>query len=253
MSSIPFIDESVENRIKKIAPKLLGIIAQSKRVKEQLIRVGADQEKVHLMYPLVDFERFKSSDPPNTNIFKILFASAPNLEKKGENNFEDKGVPLLLEAFKEFIKEEDAILCILWRGKYNKELYQKINELDLKHHVKVIDKVVDMPEMYAKTHITVIPFLNLWRSPEIPMSALESLACGRPVVTTGIVEIAESVTTYKCGCVSKPVKEGFLSAFKKCKINYRTYQQNCLRAAQELFALNTTMFTQLNQKLGLVE
>jgi glycosyltransferase involved in cell wall biosynthesis len=157
---------------------------------------------------------------------------------KGEDNFRDKGVPLLLDAFKEFIKEEDAILYILWRGKYNKELYQMINRLDLKDCVKVIDKVVGMPEMYAKTHITVIPFINLWRSPESPLSALESLACGRPVVTTDVGEIGELIQRYKCGCVSKPIKDDFLGALKECIKNYEVYPGNCRGVGEYLFGLD---------------
>jgi len=48
--------------------------------------------------------------------------------------------------------------------------------------------------------------LNLKWSPEIPLSAVESMACGRPVVTTDVAEIAEIVKKYKCGFVSKPDK-----------------------------------------------
>lgn len=236
VSSIPFINESVENRIKKIVPKVRGIIAQSKRTKNQLISMGVNPSKVTLIYPLIDLSKFKYSVPPPLSKFKILFASAPNFEVPGEDNFRDKGVPLLLEVFKEFIKEEDAILYIAWRGKYNRELYQVINMLDLENQVKIIDRVVDMPEMYAKTHITVIPFVNLWRSPEIPMSAIESLACGRPVVATNVGEIGEIVEKYKCGCVAKPLKGDFLMALKECKEKYAEYQRNCRGVVGSLFS-----------------
>jgi glycosyltransferase involved in cell wall biosynthesis len=71
--------------------------------------------------------------------------------------------------------------------------------------------------------------------PEIPLSAVESLACGRPVVTTEVLEIAEIVKEYQCGCVAKPVKEDFISALVECKKNYALYQANCRRVAEELF------------------
>lgn len=238
VTSIPFIDENIENRIKKITPKLQGIIAQSKRTKNQLISMGVNPSEITLIYPLIDLSQFKYSEPPPLNKFKILFASAPNFEVPGEDNFRDKGVPLLLEAFKEFLKKEDAILYILWRGKYNKELYQMINRLDLEDHVQVIDKVVNMPEMYAKVHVTTIPFLNLWRSPEIPLSAVESLACGRPVVATDVGEIAELIQRYKCGCVAKPLKDDFSLALKECKENYTDYQRNCRGVGEELFSFS---------------
>lgn len=234
VTAIPFINKNVENKIEKIAPKLQGIIVQSERTKNQLVKMGISHNKVIEMYPLIDLSKFKYSEPPPLDKFKILFASSPNLEVPGEDNFRDKGVPLLLEAFKEFIKEEDAILYIVWRGKYNNELYQMINRLDLKDYIKVINGVVNMPKMYAKVHVTVIPFLNLWRSPEIPLSAVESLACDRPVVTTDVGEIADIVRDYKCGCVSEPTKESFVSALKECKKNYQTDQKNCRGVVETL-------------------
>lgn len=237
VSSIPFINGSVEREIKKIALKLQGIIVQSRRTKKQLIDMGVDQDKINVMHPLIDLSKFKYTEPPPINKFGILFASSPNLEVLGEDNFRDKGVPLLLESFKEFVKEEDAILYMVWRGKYNREAYQMIDNLNLKEHVKVIDRVVNMPEMYAKTHITVIPFVNLWRSPEIPMSAIESLACGRPVVATDVGEIADIARRYKCGCVAKPLKDDFRVAVSSCKKNYQIYQKNCRRVAEELFSI----------------
>lgn len=234
VTSIPFINESVENRIKKFAPKLKGIIAQSKRTKNQLISMGVNPSKITLIYPLIDLSKFKYSEPPPLDEFKILFASSPNLEVTGEDNFRDKGVPLLLEAFKEFIKyEKNAKLYIVWREKYNEKLFKKINELKLEKHVNVINGAVDMPEMYAKTHVTVIPFLNLWRSPEIPLSTIESLACSRPVVTTDVGEIAEIIEMYKCGCVAKHREDEFLTALKECKRNYCIYQKSCRKVGRE--------------------
>ncbi|MCD6514862.1 MAG: glycosyltransferase family 4 protein, partial [Candidatus Odinarchaeota archaeon] len=125
-----------------------------------------------------------------------------------------------------------------WRGKYNEQLSKKISELNLEKDVKVINGIVNMPEMYANVHVTVIPFLNLWRSPEIPLSAVESLVCGRPVITTDVVEIAEIVKRHKCGCVARPVKDDFSMALKECKRNYKVYQGNYRGVADALFSFD---------------
>lgn len=159
LKALEIIENCKDNE--KFAPRLKGVIAQSERVRRQLIDIGVNPSKIHLLYPIVDLNDFKYAESQSLNEFKILFASASNVEDPNENNFEAKGVPLLLEAFKEFIKEEDAILYIVW-GK----IYQMINRLDLEDHVEVIDKMVGIPEMYAKTHITVLPFKTSWRSPE---------------------------------------------------------------------------------------
>ena len=242
MTSIPFINESVQNKIKELAPKLKKIIVQSKKTRSQLMDMGIEPDKIILIYPLIDLSKFRYSEPPPLDEFRILFASSPNLEVPGEDNFRDKGLPLLLEAFKEFARDNSAKLYVVWREKYNEQLYKKINELNLEKDVKVITGIVNMPEMYANVHVTVIPFLNLWRSPEIPLSAVESLACGRPVVATNVGEIAELIENYKCGCVSKTVEDDFLSALKECKRNYQLYQKNCRKFAGDLFSLNRGEF-----------
>lgn len=246
MTTISFTeDKSVETFVKKVAPKLPAIIAQSNKVKDQLIDLGIDSNKIYVVFPFIDLNKFKNTEPQNLNKFKILFASAPQIE----DNFEGKGVSLLLESFKEFVEYNDTMLYIVWRKVCIDKLYDKISELKLEAYVEVIDDIVSMPEMYAKSHITVIPYLNLKWSPEIPLSAVESLACGRPVVTTDIAEIAEIVKKYKCGCVSKPLKSDFLEALEECKRNYPVYQKNCRKTAEELFRLNIGKFDEIHRDL----
>jgi len=240
ISKLPFSneDEVARDFTGKFAPRLPAIIAQCHRVEERLISMGIERQKVHLIYPWVDSSRFKYSEPSDTEEFKILFASAPNMERKCEDLLVEKGVVLLLESFAEFSKHHKASLCLLWRGYNNDALHRKIKDLNLESRVEVINRVVDTPPLYARANITVIPFLTLSGSPEIPLSAVESLACGRPVVTTNVPEIAEIVEKYKCGCVARPVKEDFLAALVECKRNYSKYQANCRRVAEELFSLD---------------
>jgi len=189
INSIPFSPDDEETRVfaGKFAPRLRGIIVQSHRTRDKLVNMGIDQQKLCLLYPWIDLCKFKYTDPPNAREFRILFASAPNLEDSHGNIFEAKGLPLLLEAFKEFARLNKASLCLLWRGHYSEVLAEKIKELNLDNQVRVINEVADMPELYAQSHLTIIPFLNTRWSPEIPLSAAESLACGRPVVTTKVV------------------------------------------------------------------
>lgn len=243
INTIPFNKEDPEMRnfSKKIAPKLYGIIAQSRRVSNQLIEMGINPKKIQLIYPWIDLTKFNYTDPPDLEEIKILFASAPLTERTDENIFEWKGISLLLEGFKEFAEYTKATLLLLWRGCYNDRLKMKIKELNLENQVNVINEVRDMPGLYAQSHITVIPFLNTRWSPEIPLSAVESLACGRPIVTINVVELSEIVRTYECGCVANPTKDDFLLALKKCKEDYTKYQKNC-REVAEFFSLDIKKF-----------
>jgi glycosyltransferase involved in cell wall biosynthesis len=227
ISSIPNDSYIVEDKIDQFKHELRGIIVQSKRTKNQLLQIGVDPRNLILIPPLVDFEKFHYSDPLPLGELRILFASSPNLELAGEDNFKDKGVILLLESFQELIKTDKKIkLFMIWRGKYNNRLRLLIERLDISKNVEVISGIVDMTEFYTNSHITVIPYLTLKRSPEIPLSALESLICGRPVVSTDVGEIGDLIRTNKCGCVSRPLKDDFVQAITKCLNNYDFYQSN---------------------------
>ena len=251
INSLPFSndDEVARNFSRKLAPELRAIIAQSHRIKERLVSMGIDTEKVHLIYPWIDSAKFEYNQPPDGDEFTILFASAPDAESEREDYFTEKGVGLLLESFAEFIKHHKASLCLLWRWKYNQTLYKKIEELNLESQVEVINRVVDTPSLYARAHVTVIPFLSMKAGPEIPLSAVESLVCGRPVVTTDVLEIAEIVRQYGCGCVTSPKREDFVSALMECKKNYSTYQANC-RVIEQLFTLDLERLSEIMPFLG---
>jgi len=239
MNSLPFSKEAKEaiEFVQKFAPRLRGIVAQSKRLKEKLLEIGVEAQKIHLVHPwLVDLNKFKPTEPPPLDEFRILFASAPNAEIPGENIFEDKGVPLLLEAFKEFAKEHKARLRLLWRDYYNDALRAKIGELDLGDKVEVVNEVVDTSQFISESHLVVIPFLNTRRSPEIPLSAIESLACGRPIVATDVVEIAGTIQEHNCGCVSGISKHELAASLRECSRDYHFYQRNCHRTVQKIFS-----------------
>jgi glycosyltransferase involved in cell wall biosynthesis len=227
--SICQLDDNALIKIQNRIPQFPFIIAQSKKTKDQLVELGADPKRVFLMYPLVDLTKYCYSDPPHTDEFRIVFASSPNMEVPGEDNFTDKGVPLLLEAFSDFLKyEPKSKLYLVWRGYYTRELDRKLDELKLGDSVEILRGFVDMPAIYARSHVTVIPYLNLKRSPDIPLSALESLACGRPVVATDVVEISDILTSQGVGVTSKTRVEDFSRALQKCRQNYHELQGNCI-------------------------
>lgn len=236
-NSMPFSAEDDRARVfvKKYAPQVRGVIVQSQRVKDKLIKAGVNPQKIRLVYPWVDMNKFRYTEPVDAGEIRLISASAPNLEDSFEDIFKAKGIGLLLEAFKEFARLRRASLCLVWRGHCNEMLTNKIKELDLKNQIIVINEVVDMPQLYAQSHITVVPFQNTRWSAEIPLSAVESLACGRPVVTTNVVEIASVIEKYKCGCIVEPRKEDITTGLVECAANYQLYQKNCRQPAEVLF------------------
>jgi len=248
--SICQLDDNALVKIRNKIPQFPLIIAQSRKTRNQLVEFGADPKRIFLMYPLVDLTKFCYSDPPNLDEFRIVFASSPNMEVPGEDNFADKGVPLLLEAFNDFLKyEPKSKLYLVWRGYYTSELDKKLDELELGDSVEILHGFVDMPAIYSRSHVIVIPYLNLKRSPDIPLSALESLACGRPVVATDVGEIADILTSQGVGVVSKTRVEDLSQALKECRQNYNKLQGNCknLKIPTEEVSLQRFMQQNINE------
>lgn len=225
----------------RVVPKLRGIIAQSQRIKARLVELGVSQERIGVVYPWVDLDKFKDVEPPPLSDFRLVFASAPNDEIPGEDIFGGKGVRLLLESFRQFSESCNAHLYILWRGCYTSELENEIKTRGIAEKVTVINEVADMPQIYARSHVTVTPFLNTRRSPEIPLSAVESLACGRPVVTTDVLEIAEIVKEHGCGAVARPDRDSLVAALRECHKDYGAYQVRCRQVAESLFDSNLAL------------
>jgi len=227
---IPFIttiqnDKRIQSRVLQKYPL---IFVQTEKDRQRLMENGASSDKVVKRCPMLDLPAFRPCPPPDTHEFRILFASAPNTEILGEDNYSDKGLPILLEAFKKIVcKYVNAKLYVVWRGKYKQQLYKDIQHFELGDNVIILDSMVNMPEMYSKIHATVIPYLNSWRSPEIPLSALESLISHRPIVVTDVVEIADMVRKNGCGTVCKPTAESIFEGLLKVIDNYCIYYVQC--------------------------
>lgn len=216
----------------EIAPKLPRIIVQSTGVREVLVSKGVDPDKIDFIYPIVDYSSYDyTSPPPAEKEFRFLFASAPNTRNPDEEIFTAKGVPLLLEAFKSHRSTYSSKLTILWRGYYRKKLDELLSTLSLTDCVEVIDEVVSVDEYIKNSHATIIPYASGLRSPEYPLSALESLHCGRPVISTSVVELRKLINSYHCGCTVSPSVSELASGLDSICNQYRSYQDNCKNAA----------------------
>ena len=247
INSLPFsVDDPEAHRFaERVAPRLGAAVAQSKRVRDGLLGMGLDAPRVRLAYPWVDLEALRPTEPPPLDEFRILFASAPNAEMPGRRIFEDKGIPLLLEAFRTLASRDRAVLRLLWRGYHRQDLWAKIRELHLEDSVEVVDRVADVSEFLSDSHIVVVPFRGTRRSPEMPLSAIEALACGRPVVSTDVAEIAEVVQTHECGAVARPEVADLATALEQAMKEFWRYQGNCRRVAEDMFKPDFRAFLDL--------
>ncbi|MFH1641766.1 MAG: glycosyltransferase [Nanoarchaeota archaeon] len=220
-----FSKERIKKRIKYLK-KVKKIIVESDIQKKELVSLGIKEEKLALIYPSVDVEKFKYEKTKGK--FKILNATCPSKLK----DFEKRGIFLLLNCDKHL---KDTTLNLAWRqGQHfiDKTIKnKKFDSIVIKHRI-----IKDMNQEYAKNHCTIIPYTKFDEYLKLmPLSAIESLAAGKPILVSSQTGMAEIVRKEKCGVIFNPDIRSLLAAIKDLKKNYMIYQKNCQKTVNKYF------------------
>ena len=203
-------------------------VAQSDGISGKISSLGVDPSRVITLYPVIDFDNLgRMTRVPSPEIPRILFASSPNFYDTNRDNYLEKGVSLLLEGFADLLKSRQAELMVLWRGLYTDRLCREIHDLGLDDRVDVIEGFADIRRALEQSHILVVPYKSMWRSPALPMSAIESICYGRPVITTNVCELSRFVARFGCGEVVPPEPKSFGEAVMKVIEDYPHYHRGC--------------------------
>jgi glycosyltransferase involved in cell wall biosynthesis len=209
--------------------------------RDELERLGIDRRRVRLIFPPVNLERF-SPCPPPAQPFTVLFASSP--EK--ESWLEARGVPQLVEAA---ALRPGMRFRFLWRpwGNSADRVRRWIAEKGLRNVELVVGCWKDMAPQYRAAHVCAAPFTDPARSKPAPNSVVESLACGRPVVVTEQVGLAELVRQERAGLVSAATGEALAEQLDRLQAGWDQYAQAARRLAERWFG--TERFVAAYQRL----
>ncbi len=222
--------EKMKRRVRYLQ-KLPVIVVESEKQREQLRSLNLPEEKIKLIYPPVDVEKFYHaipSFPASSASFTILYASCPTRQE----DFTKRGIYLLRETAGNI---SGVSFLLAWRDHAltkAQKIFGSIPSVRIQNGI-----ASDMNFLYAQAHCTIIPYtcfddyLKL-----IPNSALESLAAGKPLLVSSTTEIAAIVQKEKCGVVFEPAPESLCQAIAALKKNYQLYQQNCRRTAEKYFS-----------------
>lgn len=160
------------------------IFAASGMMKEELIRYyQIPEEKIHILFPPLDTDRFTSSLKQQKALLKKKFAMT---EGKFHLVFVStshrrKGLPLLLEVFKELEKEKEPYeLYISGKGRIPGALPGNVRSLGY---------VEDTPALFAAADFSVLPA----RYEPFGQVVSESVACGTPVLISDRVGAGEII------------------------------------------------------------
>ncbi len=171
--------------------------------REQLKRLNVPESNIHVIPYGINPDKFR---PWNKEDMRKEF----NLNGKKIISYIGhfspiKGVPNLIKAYAELLKEDDDLVCaIAWSGKgmESKRVHDMIDEYGLKEKIILFGKI-DVPKFLSAVDILILPFRNA-SVPHYPLLILEAFAVGVPVISTKVGGIPELVENNKTGVVVNP-------------------------------------------------
>lgn len=202
------ISSKLKRKIIKIAYKYFGFIpiGISDYVKKSILKeYRLKENKVECIYNGIDTSKF-SLNTGYLNNNQIIFINVARLN-------EAKNQSLLIDAFK-LVKEkvQDTKLYIVGDGELRNKIEKKIEELDLKNDVILKGQKENINKELNNASVFVLSS----NYEGLPLSVLEAMACGLPIVTTdagGVIDIVKN--NYNGYIVEKNNKNELANAMLK--------------------------------------
>jgi len=212
-------------RRKKYLDKIKLIIIETELEKNKLEEWGFNKNKIKLIRQGVNLKHFKYKKEKE---FKVLFATSP--PKK--NKFEERGIYLLLDVVQEM---KNTKFVFVWRNKHYKKLMFEVKKRNIKN-LEIINQQTNMKKIYENISCTIVPFTKFDNHHKlIPLTLIESLASGKPIISTNKTDMVNIVNKEKIGLITNPDKLSLINAINNLKENYEQYQKNCERTAKKYF------------------
>lgn len=208
-------------QITQAANKSNGIIAVSQALKNTMIEMGIEKDKINVIYNGVNKEKF-NYDRNVKRDKTILFVG--NLKK-------EKGVMELMESFYNLSLEEEIKLQIAGNGPMLNEMkkYAKSHLIDKKVEFLGTVDHEKLPTLMKKAHCLALPSY----SEGVPNVVLEAMSCGTPVVSTMVGGIPEVVKTGTTGYLVNPQSSKELTGGLKLTVGKDWNHSNIAKYAMQ--------------------
>lgn len=210
------------------------VVAETEQLAALAEGQGVARDRIAVVYPGVDLDRFRPAPPPAGLPWRCVFASSP--EHVGE--LQTKGVDLLMDLA---AREPSLELTLCWRpfGPQSRRALREVRRRGLAN-VKVIEeRIADIAAYYRSAHFTIAPFRSGGKP--CPNSVIEGLASGRPTLISRTVDLASVVARERAGVVFEPTADGILDGFHRLRDDYEAFQRNARRCAEAYFDIRSTV------------
>lgn len=204
-------------------------VVEHSRATDDLRNLGIEENRIRRIFPPVNLRRFSPGETPKGS-FTVVFASSPDTDAW----LAARGVPQILDAA---MLRPNMRFRLLWRpwGNSAEPVRRWIAEKGLRNVEMEVRRFDDMAIEYNKAHVTVAPFTDSSRAKSAPNSLVESLACGRPVITTREVGLSELICDAGAGLVCAPTGEALAHHLDRLAADWNSYSYRARRLAEKCF------------------
>lgn len=212
------------------------LITVSGELKQVLVDMGTQTDKVTVLRNGVDAELFKPVDRdkirPKLNMRGFTILSVGNLVPAKNHN-------LVIEAVAQI---PDIALLIIGQGPEQQRLNKMISDRGLENRVRILGNMnqIMLREFYGAADALILASLREgW-----PNVLLESMACGTPVVATSVGAAADIVAVPQAGVLTSEINtEALITALGQLRKNYP--DRATTRAYAEQFSWDETSAGQM--------
>jgi glycosyltransferase involved in cell wall biosynthesis len=172
-----------------------AIAAVSGAVKQRLLKAGVREDKIHLVRNGIDMRPFENASSSSRG--STLSEHIPTVGLVGRLGNE-KGVDIFFSAAALVLKDyPSAKFVVAGDGPDLEKLQLLIDELKIRDSVSMLGRRDDMPSVYASLDILV----SSSRLEGLPMTILEGMASGLPLVATPVGDVPTVVLDGRTGLV----------------------------------------------------
>ena len=187
------------------------IIAISRNVQKSLNKIGIQNDKIEIIPPAIKMSLYDPFIPDggirkyfNIDSDQTLLLHTTDLTKERGTYFLIEGLKIIVEQYPN-IKLLMALNMPVSKYKGEKfEIKDKIMFYDLDDNIILLGITKKMPQIMASIDIFIAPFLNMAGIADYPISLLEAMACGKPVIATKVGGIPEIVKHKVNGLLVEP-------------------------------------------------
>jgi glycosyltransferase involved in cell wall biosynthesis len=217
-----------------LGPELFGkvriFVAETEPLAASLRGAGVPADRVRVIYPGVDLDRFTPAPPPPGR-FRVVFASSP----ANADDFARRGIPLLVEAARA-CPEVDVVL--LWRQWGDRTAADRaLAALHPPANLIVEHKdVADMSAAFQAAHATIW-MAEAGHGKACPNSVVEGLACGRPAIVSPTCGIAGVIRDSGAGLAPDPEPAAVAAALRALTREPDQWRARARSLAEQHFSL----------------